>query len=225
MIQKLKNVFLFVSKINLVSFIYLNYFCKAVVRTDKSRIIPYKHAIIEFAPGSRMFLAGGDMEIGCEILKGSKAETHIRLRENAVWSAQGGCSLAYNVTVEVLSGALLESKFFTMNSNSVLIAAKKIVLGQDVMIARNVVIYDSDFHSILGQKGEVLNESKPVILGDHIWLGTNSIILKGTEIGNNSIVGANSIIRAHIDENTIATVENRIVYRKNPGGWERKAPN
>ena len=58
---------------------------------------------------------------------------------------------------------------------STLIAAKKICLGQDVMIGRGVVIYDSDHHTIRDAQGEVTNPDVPVSIGDHVWLATNML--------------------------------------------------
>lgn len=225
MIRRMKKLVFLIRNVQVFSFIYLNYFCKGVVRTDRSRIIPYKHAVIEIAHGAKIFLAEGDIEVGCDRIKDSKAETRIRLRKQAVWSSQGGCRLSYGVTIEVLPGALLDSKFFTMNSNSVLISAEKITLGQDVMIARNVVIYDSDFHSILNQDGKVSNMPKPVIIGDHVWLGTNVIVLKGAKIGNDSIISAHAVLSSNIPEQTIYGEELTVKMRKNIGGWERRAPH
>lgn len=106
-------------------YLYLNYFCKNIVRTDNSRIFPYRGCILDLASGSKIYLSGSDMEIGCDRLKGSKMETLIRLRKNAIWSCEGGCRISYSSTIEVLHNAILDSQFFTMNSNSVLIAAKK----------------------------------------------------------------------------------------------------
>ena len=221
MIRKMKNLVSLLRNVQVFSYIYLNYFCKSVIRTDKSKIIPYKYAVIEIANGARVFLAGGDIEIGCDRIKGSKAETRIRLREQAVWSSRGGCRLSYGVTLEVLQGALLDSKFFTMNSNSVLISADRITLGHDVMVARNVVIYDSDFHSILDQEGNILNMARSVVIGDHVWLGTNVMILKGAKIGNGSIIGANIVVSDSITEQTISSRDCRIKVRDNIGGWNR----
>ena len=94
MINKLLQKFKFYRRIRFIPFVYLNHFCKNVIRTDRSLLIPYKGAIIDLAPGAKIILGGGDVEIGCDLLKGSKAETRIRLRENAVWSNEGGCRIA-----------------------------------------------------------------------------------------------------------------------------------
>ena len=218
--QRLK----FYRKIRFWEYLRLNHFCPQVIRTDQSHIIPYKHAVVDLAPGSKIYVGGGDLEIGCDSLRGSKEETRVRLRENAVWSNQGGCRLSYGVTLEVLHGGLLDTQFFTVNSNSVLIAAKKIRLGQDVMIARNVVIYDSDHHTMLNAQREGINPDQPILVGDHVWLTSNVTVLKGTQIGRNSVIGSNVVAHGHIPGNTLCKMSGELRMQENYGSWNRQHP-
>ena len=55
------------------------------------------------------------------------------------------------------------------------------------MAGRNVVIYDSDFHTILNTQHELMNPDAPVTIGDHVWLATNVTVLKGSSIGSGSV--------------------------------------
>ena len=205
--NKIKEYLRFLRRIRIIKYFYLNYFCKEIIRVDNSKIIPYKNAVI-------------DIEIGCNLLKGSREETRIRLRENAVWGSNGGCKISYGSTIEILKGALLDSKYFTVNSNSILIAAKKISLGQDVMIARNVVIYDSDFHEIYyeGIKG---NRSKDVIIGEHVWVGTNSMILKGVNLKKGCVVAANTIVTENVESENLIGIKSEIKCINNHIQWKR----
>ena len=221
MIRKLLQKFNFYKKIRIFQYIYWNFFSKSIVRTDQSLLIPYKGAVIDIEPGAKLILGGGDMEIGCDRLKGSKAETLIRLRGNAIWSSEGGCRISYGSTVEILSGGILDSLFFTMNSGSVLVDAKKISLGRDVMIGRGVVIYDSDHHTICNVAGETTNPDAPVIIGDHVWLATNSSVLKGTTIGAGSVIAANSTAHGCIPGDCIYKAS---YIRENYGSWRREYP-
>ena len=66
---------LFCKKIGLLHYLYYNYFCKSIVRKDKSKIIPYKNSVIDLEKGAKIVLEGGDIEIGCDLMKGSKEET------------------------------------------------------------------------------------------------------------------------------------------------------
>ena len=221
MIHKIFHRFGLYRQLRLFQYIYLNHFCKQVVRTDNSHILPYKGCVLDLAPSARIYLGGGDLEVGCDRLKGSKTETRVRLRENAIWRSEGGCRISYGSTIEILHNAILDSQFFTINSNSTLIAAKKICLGQDVMIGRGVIIYDSDHHTIRNIQGEITNSDAPIFVGDHVWLATNTTVLKGSTIGSGSIVAANSVVRGAVPSGSLYQP---LKTKANYGTWSREHP-
>lgn len=222
--QKIKQRLTLYRQVEFFQYLYLNHFCKQVVRTDRSHIIPYKNAVIDLASNSKIYLGGGDIEIGCDRMKGSKTETRIRLRESAIWSNQGGCRISYGTTLEVLSGGVLDTQFFTINSNSVVIAAKRIQLGEDVMMGRNVMIYDSDHHSVFNQAGKCTNPDAEVIIGSYVWLASNVSVLKGAVIGDHALVSANTIVHGQIPAKALYRTQTKPVIRENYGRWDRKHP-
>lgn len=221
MLKKTLNRLQFCRKIRPVLFLYYNYVCNRITRKDHSKIIPYKRAVLDMKKGSRITLSGGDLEIGCDKLSGSKAETLIRLRENAVWNNNGGCKISYGCTVEILIDAEIDNQYFTMNSNSTMIARSHISLGNDVMIARNVVIYDSDFHDLLDEKGKIINDDGKITIGDHVWIGTNCMILKGVNIASNSVVAGGTIITSDIDSGTLVGNQRMVNEIKDHINWRR----
>ena len=224
MIAKLKQYFSFLAKVDKKQFFRLNYHCRSVIRTDGSKVIPYKHAVFDIDPSAKIYLCGGDLELGCDCFNRSKTETRVRLRQNAVWSLNGGCKISYGSTVEILSDALLDSRYFTMNSGSTLIAAERITLGKDVMMGRSVVVYDSDHHQILDGEGHISNRPAPVEIGDHVWLATHVTVLKGSRIGSNSIVGACSVVRGAVPPDSVCYTDGKPVIRKHEGTWRRESP-
>ena len=190
------------ANINIHRYIYYNYFCKKVKRNGNGKIVPFKNVIIDLASDSR---------IGTNKLKGSKEEAHVRLREGAVWKVKNGCNLAYGVTVELLKQAEFETGFFTMNTNSTLIAAKKITIGEDVMISRGVTIYDSDFHPI-EKNGENINSEKEIWIGNHVWI---------VEIGEGSIVSAETLVTNRVGNQIIICNEKRNFVLHENITWHR----
>jgi acetyltransferase-like isoleucine patch superfamily enzyme len=93
-------------------------------------------------------------------------------------------------------------------------SAKKITIGNNVQLAHNVNIFDSNIHSLdpsirlieyLNHYENVNSDLKEqeVIIEDNVWLGTNVVILKGVSVGKNSIVGAGTIITKDIPPNCI----------------------
>ena len=223
--MRLFQYFSFLKKVNIIDFFYLNYFCESVIRTDHYKLIPYKNSVIDISKNAKIYIRGGDIEIGCDLLKKSKAETRVRLRENAIWSSKNGCKISYGTTLEILDNAILNSGYFTVNCNSVIVVAKKMYLGQDVMIGRNAVLYDSDFHQMLDKKGKTLNPASQVKVGSHVWIGANSTILKGTMIGQNSFIGANAVVNGEVPEKVIFNIKREKFVRNEFEKWDRKSPN
>lgn len=77
---------------------------------------------------------------------------------------------------------------------------KEIILGNNVRCGANVLIMDGDGHLDDPRSGK----SKPVHIGDNVWLGTDVKVMKGVTIGANSLIGAGSIVTKDIPANVIA---------------------
>lgn len=218
---KIKDIIKYWRTVDIIQFIKLNYFSAQVVRKGKAKVIPYTGAIIDLDNSARIYVEERNVEIGVDKLKGSKTETYIRLRKNAVWNVKKGCKISYGSTIEVLEEGQLNSGYFTMNSWGTIISKNRIDIGQDVMIARRVTIFDSDFHSIINESGKELNTSKTVTIENHVWIGANSVILKGVKIGQNSIVAANSLITKDIMRNSLVGGKTSDIVLKEHVDWRR----
>ena len=75
-------------------------------------------------------------------------------------------------------------------------AQKKISIGSGCAIAAGVNIIDSNGHLLNSKvKNGVRDTPEEIIIGDNVWIGLNSIILKGSVIGNNCVVSAQSVVK------------------------------
>lgn len=92
-------------------------------------------------------------------------------------------------------------------SNSTIVSACEVVIGNNVMIGGGCRIWDTNFHSVdpleRELKKEVSIKSKPVYLLANCFIGGGSIILPGVTVGRNSIVGAGSVVRESIPNDEI----------------------
>jgi acetyltransferase-like isoleucine patch superfamily enzyme len=91
-------------------------------------------------------------------------------------------------------------------SGSVINAMHSISIGSRVMLGANVTIADSDRHPINAKERAAGDGGvcAPVVIGDDVWVGMNTVILKGSIIGNNVVIGANSLVSGQIPDNCIA---------------------
>jgi acetyltransferase-like isoleucine patch superfamily enzyme len=94
---------------------------------------------------------------------------------------------------------------------------ERVEIGTMTLIAHGTQIFDNDSHPLdsrdreldyriiskmqTGQRPKV--NSAPVIIGSHVWLGFNSIIMKGVTIGDCSIVASGSVVTKDVPANTL----------------------
>lgn len=105
-------------------------------------------------------------------------------------------------------------------TGSTLVAANKILIGNHVLIGTNSMLLDNDFHntdpSIRLSMAHV--QTRPIIIEDNVFIGTNCLILKGVTIGENSVIGANSVVVNSIPKDSIAIGNPcKVVIRKTWG--------
>ena len=82
----------------------------------------------------------------------------------------------------------------------------KIEIGEDCMLSYDIEIRNTDSHKIYDKDtNKRINEGKSVNIGNHVWLGMRAVILKGVNIGNNSIVAGGSIVTKDVKANTIVS--------------------
>lgn len=94
----------------------------------------------------------------------------------------------------MVSGKLTLGEYFDITGDATIICAKEISIGAHTMIAWQALIMDTDQHNIYTQDGTVINKDKPISIGNNVWIGAKSLILKGTAIADGSIIGANTTI-------------------------------
>ena len=95
-----------------------------------------------------------------------------------------------------------------INNGFVAIAEKSIIrIGENCLIGTCVEIYDSDFHALKASERSTgdSHECKPVTIGNDVFIGSNTKILKGVTIGNGSVIGNSSLVTKDIPENCLAS--------------------
>ncbi len=149
-------------------------------------------------------------------------------RFHAVSDARrAGIALYSPCKLRTMAGAeLLIGDNVGLNGTSIT-CRRRIEIGEGAMVAANVVIMDSDFHQQWppGDRWTptATEEIEPVSIGRHVWIGVGSIILKGVTIGDNSIIGAGSVVTGPIPSNVIAAgVPARVLRRLGPDQSESR---
>lgn len=87
---------------------------------------------------------------------------------------------------------------------SFILDAANISVGKLCMFSYNIIIRNTDSHKVIDlSTNEIVNPSKDIILGEHVWIGHNSTILKGVSIGDDSIVALGAVVTKSCPANSI----------------------
>lgn len=91
-------------------------------------------------------------------------------------------------------GKLIIGDNFRISAESSIVCWKEIVFGNNCLISWDNLIMDTDLHSITDSLGNLLNAPKKIYIGNNVWIGCRCLILKGTQIPDDSIIAANSVL-------------------------------
>lgn len=107
-----------------------------------------------------------------------------------------------NIWVEKNAQLHIKENFF-MNNYCSINCLEKIEIGENTLFGEGVKLYDHNhqYHS-KGVEKQKFNTA-PIKIGKNCWLGSNVIVLKGVNIGDNSIIGAGCVIHKDVPANSI----------------------
>lgn len=96
-----------------------------------------------------------------------------------------------------------------------------IAVGRDCLFAINVQVITSDGHPIFDvSSGKRVNTCRPIKIESHVWIGDGALILKGSHIGQGSIIGARSLVHGTFPNNCVIAGNPAKIIKKDVA-WER----
>lgn len=91
-----------------------------------------------------------------------------------------------------------------LNHNAYLMDCGGITIGEHCFIGPNCGLYTGIHPTIANERNQGLERALPITIGDHCWLGGDVTVLPGVSIGENTIIGAGSVVTKDIPANVIA---------------------
>lgn len=121
--------------------------------------------------------------------------TLFRVEKEGQCIFEGSAHLGRGTKIAVHKGAdLILGDNFAISASSTIKCFKHIKMGKDILFAWDCLVMDSDGHQIFDEDGKLLNPNMEIIFGDKIWLGCGVTVLKGSNIPDNCVIGANTMI-------------------------------
>lgn len=207
------DVLRFSPKLSIVpkwNFIYYNFF-RSNIESNIMKggyFIPSSYSVIKISKKASVKL-NGRFSIGEKRIKGSKLESRLLIEDGAVVEIGSNLGTLYGADIEVFKNAVFKvgNCGFKIqggtNINFTLICSNRIEMGYHVMIGRNVTIRDNNGGHYLSMQG--YKESRPVKIGNHVWLCEGCTIMPGAKIGDGAIVGAGSVVYGHVPANSLVS--------------------
>ena len=124
----------------------------------------------------------------------------------------------YGTLISIGHGKIIMDEWSKLGEGCVVYSVNKVVIGKDVAITANVTITDNNFHPTnpedrrymrhtshdSRERSAACSANKPVIIGENVWLGSNSRICKGVTIGDNAIIASCAVVTKDVPANSIA---------------------
>jgi len=147
--------------------------------------------------------------LGWKQFRGSKVETRFLAGRNAKIVINGRMNLYCGADVRVHQDAVLTLNGGFCNDGVEITCAKKVTIGKDCAIAREVTIRDFDAHQFLNASHGI---AKAVCVGGHVWIGTRAIVLKGVTVGDGAVVAAGAVVTKDVpDRCLVAGVPAKVI--------------
>lgn len=145
----------------------------------------------------------------------------------ALWENTGTIEFKGNAWIGVGSkivchkGKLEFGNNFCLNGNSDIICRNNIIFGENSLVSWECLIMDTDFHHIYSKnEGKIpQNIDQPIFIGNHVWIGCRSTILKGTTISDDCVISACSKVRDKLITTNAVYIDNKLV--KTDIIWEK----
>lgn len=148
--------------------------------------------------------------------------TYVSVHPGGLLEFNGKTVISEGSCIRVDKEKLTIGSDFYCNNNCFLRVTQNIVIGNDVMFGWNIIMNTSNGHPVFKEGVEQQMEA-PIVIGNHVWIASDTTIAKGTQIADGCIVAQKSLVNGRFEaaNSLIAGVPARIIaYNYN---WEKDA--
>jgi len=140
-------------------------------------------------------LLNGTLETEVDKRKALVRELFAFAGENAYVEPPFYCDYGYNVSV---------GRNFFCNYDCVFLDCGRITIGDDVMFGPKVSLYTANHPIDPAVRSFHHDHGSPITIGSRVWIGGNTVVCPGVTIGENTVIGAGSVVTHDIPANVVA---------------------
>lgn len=124
-----------------------------------------------------------------------------RKRSRTIWQVSGEvvfggkASIGHGSKISVRGRLNLGDKF-NVTAESTIVCADEITFGKDCLLSWDVLVMDTDEHPVYNKENERINDNRPIVVGDHVWIGCKCMLLKGAEVPKDTVLAAGTQLRS-----------------------------
>ena len=206
MLRNLLTTLSTIKRLSIIKSLFFNFSCFPIKIAIRFPVYVYRSTILYSLAGKIVIEANnkdiyrGMIKLGvCVLGAFDKQGSKTTWGGAGIIVFKGPCVIGRGCRISVDKDAVL-----TFGSNmritgySDIICVKSISFGDKCLISWDVLVMDSDFHKFYNDSKKIINQNRPIYIGEHVWIGCRSTILKGVEIADNNIIASGSMISKSI---------------------------
>ncbi|MBP5677763.1 MAG: hypothetical protein J6W88_04630 [Bacteroidales bacterium] len=122
-----------------------------------------------------------------------------RQRSRGIWQVSGTVTFCGKASIGhgsklSVRGNLTLGADFNMTAESTIVCADAIRFGDDCLLSWDILVMDTDEHPLYDSENRRTNPDKPIIVGNHVWIGCKCVLLKGAEVPDDTVLAAGTLL-------------------------------
>lgn len=169
-------------------------------RGVNAAFVPVGNFHAQLVSGYQINIKNGNFIINTDFVKPNPFHAVLKLGKNAEINVENSFDIHSSAHIILMDNAKLNLGSGYISRNCKIRCFQEISIGNNCAISENFNIWDSDAHRFEGKENHM---TKPVKIGNHVWIGTNVTVLKGTKIGDGCVVAAGSVVSGTFPEKSL----------------------